>query len=119
MSGSSGCKENTDVEIWREEEGNYYSPSIHKTIDNNIGINVGGLVFVKSAQDWHELAKREAVREDEKQDYVPYQGCPICDGAGRVIADGFTSSVYQTCTVCSGHKIIPMHVLPKLTKENQ
>jgi len=40
----------------------------------------------------------------------PYQCCPLCNGAGMILADGFTSNAYQTCTVCSGAKIIPMHV---------
>lgn len=42
---------------------------------------------------------------------VPYQICPVCNGAGQVVAHGFTSSVYETCTVCHGAKIIPMHIL--------
>lgn len=35
-----------------------------------------------------------------------WQKCPICNGTGRVPEDGFTSAVYQTCTVCCGFKII-------------
>lgn len=43
---------------------------------------------------------------------VPYQCCPVCNGIGKVLADGFTSAVYQTCKVCNGAMIIPMHILP-------
>lgn len=43
---------------------------------------------------------------------VPYQCCPVCNGTGKVIADGFTSAVFQTCRVCNGAMIIPMYVLP-------
>ncbi len=50
------CCENTDKELWREKEDDYYSPSIHVTKDGRIGINVGGFVHVKSARDWHKLA---------------------------------------------------------------
>lgn len=42
---------------------------------------------------------------------VPYQCCPLCNGNGQTVADGFTSSVYQTCKVCNGAKIIPMHIV--------
>ena len=42
---------------------------------------------------------------------VPYQCCPLCNGNGQTVADGFTSSVYQTCKVCNGAMIIPMHIV--------
>ena len=41
---------------------------------------------------------------------VPYQCCPLCKGNGQTVADGFTSSVYQTCKVCNGAMIIPMYI---------
>ncbi len=44
--------------------------------------------------------------------FVPYQCCPVCNGSGIVLADGFISSVYQMCKVCNGNMIIPMHILP-------
>ena len=47
---------NTDRELWRETEGDYYSNSVHVTESGAIGINVGGLVFVKPLSDWHKLA---------------------------------------------------------------
>jgi hypothetical protein len=47
---------------------------------------------------------------------VPYQCCPVCNGNGKTVADGFTSSVYQTCKVCLGAMIIPMHVLLKVNE---
>lgn len=58
------ASKNTDVEIWRKEPDNYYSPAIHKTIDGAIGINVGGSVIVMSVEDWHKAAKiRKLVKE--------------------------------------------------------
>lgn len=42
---------------------------------------------------------------------VPYQCCPLCNGAGTTVADGFTSSVYKICRVCNGAGIIPMHIV--------
>ena len=48
--------QNTDKEIWRENEDDYYSPSIHVTEQGAIGIDVGGTVIVKSIKDWHKLA---------------------------------------------------------------
>lgn len=60
---------NTDRELWREREGDYYASSIHVTVRGGIGINVGGRVFVKSLAEWHALATRaladrEAVVEE-------------------------------------------------------
>jgi len=46
---------NTDKNIWRKVEGDYYSPSIHVTQDNNIGINVGGHVIVMPIEKWFLL----------------------------------------------------------------
>jgi len=42
---------------------------------------------------------------------VPYQACPICNGSGEIVADGFTSGIMQACSVCHGEKIIPMCVI--------
>lgn len=62
--------ENTDVELWREQpEGtpdSYYSPSIHRTDSGGIGINVGGMVYVKTLKEWHRLTEQEAIREKER-----------------------------------------------------
>ena len=44
-------------------------------------------------------------------DVVPYQKCPLCDGSGETIADGFINGVTQTCKVCKGERIIPMATL--------
>jgi hypothetical protein len=55
----SDAAANTDRELWREREDDYYSPSIHVTQKGGIGINVGGTVFVKSVRDWHALALAE------------------------------------------------------------
>ena len=49
--------ENTDRELWREREGDYYADSIHVTKEGRIGINCGGHVFVMSLKDWHFRAK--------------------------------------------------------------
>lgn len=56
MDDVAACK-NTDVEIWREREGDFYSPSIHVTEGGGIGLDVGGHVIVKPIRDWHNLAE--------------------------------------------------------------
>jgi hypothetical protein len=48
---------NTDKELWREREGDYYADSIHVTENGAIGINCGGMVHVKPIREWHRLAK--------------------------------------------------------------
>lgn len=52
----NACK-NTDKEIWRENLGDFYSPSIHVTEFNGIGINCGGYVLVAPVKKWHECGK--------------------------------------------------------------
>ena len=47
---------NTDRELWREREGDYYADSIHVTKRGGIGINCGGTVFVRPIRTWHALA---------------------------------------------------------------
>jgi hypothetical protein len=49
---------NTDRELWRETEGDYYAPSIHVTEHGGIGIKVGGTVVVRPIREWHALATR-------------------------------------------------------------
>lgn len=49
--------ENTDREIWREREGDYYANSIHVTKEGRIGINCGGEVIVMSVGEWHAKAQ--------------------------------------------------------------
>lgn len=43
-------------------------------------------------------------------EYIPYQKCPICEGTGIIIT---ITTIYtkNTCDVCNGTKIIPMHRL--------
>lgn len=53
---------NTDREIWREREGDYYADSIHVTEGGGIGINCGGSVFVMPVRDWYKLAMEYGLR---------------------------------------------------------
>lgn len=46
---------NTDRELWREREGDYYADSIHVTAGGAIGMNCGGMVIVKPLREWHAL----------------------------------------------------------------
>jgi len=55
-------KQNTDVEVWRERPGDYYSDSVHVTQDGAIGVSSGGTVVVRTARDWvgmHSLTDDE------------------------------------------------------------
>lgn len=75
----AGLFTNTDRELWREREGDYYADSIHVTESGEIGINVGGRVVVQKLRDWHAAVEdREvllaALREIAKEP-------PGCDAA--------------------------------------
>ena len=50
---------NTDRELWREREGDFYADSIFVTKNGGIGLNVGGRVIVMSLKRWHMLAAKE------------------------------------------------------------
>lgn len=56
--------ENTDREIWRRKEGDFYSPSIHVTKSGCVGLNVGGHVIVMSAEKWHALGGLRIALDD-------------------------------------------------------
>ncbi len=58
------CVKNTDREIWREKEEDFYSPSIHVTEQGKIGINVGGYVIIKPIQDWHKCQGQLRLQTD-------------------------------------------------------
>jgi len=59
MSETPEPCQNTDRELWRERPDDYYADSIHVTERGVIGINCGGLVFVKPVREWHELARKQ------------------------------------------------------------
>ena len=50
--------QNTDREIWRKDKDNPFSPSIHVTARNGIGINCGSHVIVAPVEAWHECGER-------------------------------------------------------------
>ncbi len=54
MTGS----QNTDKELWRKEPSNHYSPSIHVTVNGDIGMNVGGHVLVAPIEAWFKAGIR-------------------------------------------------------------
>jgi hypothetical protein len=81
------AKANTDRELWREPDEGYgmgaHMPSIHVTAEGGIGINVGGMVHVKTLRQWHALAVAAEPRKwDEDRearakaiyDAMPYDG---------------------------------------------
>ena len=67
---SEECATNTDKELWREVEGDFYSASLFVTKNGGIGIEVGGTVFVRPIRYWHSLAfdaAKEAGRTANEQ----------------------------------------------------
>ena len=58
------CK-NTDIEIWRETEGDYYADYISVTKGGGITICVVGSCVTNTVQDWHRLADTAKPIPDE------------------------------------------------------
>lgn len=54
--GAEQASQNTDRELWRERDGDYYADSIHVTEYGGIGINCGGYVITLPLREWHRLA---------------------------------------------------------------
>lgn len=82
MNDADKCCENTDRELWREREGDFYADSIHVTAQGGIGIDCGGYVIVKPVRAWHALAKADSARVVARHDCrtaVPGHGkCDMC-----------------------------------------
>lgn len=49
---------NTDRELFRQIEGDYYSPSVSVTERGGIQMHFGGLVVGKSIEEWHSLVSK-------------------------------------------------------------
>ena len=63
------ASKNTDREIWRKIKDDYYSPSIHITERDEVGMNVGGHIIILPIEKWHFLATQviEAKMPEEKK----------------------------------------------------
>jgi len=68
---------NDDIEIWRQMEGNQYSPSVHVNHCGGIGIHAGGSVVVMSAEDWITAGQHF---------YMTFKGLPITEDSATVDA---------------------------------
>src|SRR3990172_4828566 len=104
------AKKNTDRELWRERDGDYYSDRIHVTEGGGIGINCGGSVIVMPIRKWHELAKTaphpsideiEAIKADlfaarsalaEKEREVIEQCAKLCEAEAQTCMSSQVSS---------------------------
>jgi hypothetical protein len=70
---------NTDRELWRENPGDYYSPSIHVTEGGGIGFDVGGNVVVKPLREWHRLAASELAWKIMAKQEARYANLPTSE----------------------------------------
>jgi hypothetical protein len=52
MSEEDRPKQNTDIELWRERPGDFYSDSVLLTKGGGIGIKCGGKVIVRTPRRW-------------------------------------------------------------------
>ncbi len=62
--GNNTAAKNTDRELWREREGDYYAASLFVTEGGGIGMDVGGHCIVKPIRDWFKLADSTALSAD-------------------------------------------------------
>jgi len=99
---TESCK-NNDIELWRENDGDYYSPSIRLVPPNGIGINVGGSVIVKTLEEWHKLGmpeKKPNINGGDDYTSAPdetYEKKSVCDICGEGPAKIGHSLGYKVC----------------------
>lgn len=88
---------NTDVELWRETPGDYYANAIFRTKGGAVGIDVGGLVYVKTLAAWHAMAVQKdpppRLGEKRKRRVSSVRGDPGYDPKAsnqniRILLDG-------------------------------
>jgi hypothetical protein len=96
MSTDEGLRAalNTDRELWREREGDFYSDSIHVTAQGAIGINCGGTVIVNPLQEWFRLAAHPP--SERMRSALLVQTDTECDGA----TISYTKEDYTKCEKC-------------------
>jgi hypothetical protein len=85
MNNEPVAYENTDKEIWRAVPNDYYSPSIFVTKENNIGINVGGRVYVKTVEQWHKNTHPVKELTDEEIKQAKLESWQQCKDTTEVI----------------------------------
>jgi len=90
--------ENTDREIWRAIPNDYYSPSIFVTKENNIGINVGGRVSVKTVEQWYNNVHPAKTIENLKDGELPVLTVTVLDCNGKLIRS--VVSFKETRIIC-------------------
>jgi len=76
MTEQKSCK-NEDVELWREKEGDFYSPSIFKTKSNLIGINVGGFCIARPIREIFNCVVKLMPKPEVSGDYPDAWGKKI------------------------------------------
>lgn len=55
--------------------------------------------------------KTESISAYEPIQCVPYQGCPVCNGVGKIFEQNVIGFI--PCHACKGFGCIPMHVVKK------
>jgi hypothetical protein len=60
VATEGGLCVNTDVHLWPQTSKDYYAPRVFGVTDDAIGIDVGGMVYVKTMREWHRLAEQDA-----------------------------------------------------------
>lgn len=71
------AKQNTDREIYRVQEGDYYADSIHVTEGGGIRFNCGGTVIVMPLRKWHEIANAHMEKVAARPEGGALEECTI------------------------------------------
>ena len=105
-----GPCQNTDRELWREREGDYYADSIHVTETGGIGMNCGGYVVVQPIRKWHgtasELADANATI-DGLRELLKHQSADVIERLRSQIAerDGTIERLREALRITRGQWI--------------
>ena len=97
---------NTVRELYREVEGDHYSPSVFVTQQGLIYFNVGGNCYGKTIQGWHDLfALREQIAR-EALELLQHSGDDSC-----------TCPKYPDGETTDGHACFKFQLLDLITKD--
>jgi hypothetical protein len=85
---SPEAAQNTDRELWREREGDFYADSIHVTASGAIGMNVGGTVYVLPIREWHRRASSPGAAAPDHIAFAEWVASHYVDTVDRVPITG-------------------------------
>jgi len=115
------CSCNAQVNYLHVERDSHFFTTLQQILElvtareDTAYISIG---LTNSIKNGYKIAHKDELVSDVLPGYkiikdikvVPYQLCPRCDGSGK-ITNINTTTLFSTCDVCNGAKVIPQAIL--------